>query len=742
MAIQSGLFRSNGGDRKYKASFFASYFASFIGNGVFPNPSSGLQVTPSSNLNTVVRPGKAWINGYYMINDSDYVLSHDIADGVLSRIDRVVIRLDFLTREIGIYIKKGLPSSTPTAPTLQRDNDIYELALADVRINNGATTLNSSNITDQRLNSSLCGIVQGVVNQVDTTTIFNQYQTALNQVEVQGQQSFEQFLMDRQEQFDVFFQGIQDTLDGDIAASLALQIQNLQNDKADLSTVTALDSTLTTLNTNFSQHRDNYLVHGITGTTGGGPVNYVLTLTPPLTSYQRGLRLTLFFNIANTGSATLKVGELSSVALKNNDGSNLRAGDLVPNRPYLFVYNGTDFFLASGGGGDSLIEYEDFFDSLGEISKETTTTVGEALNQTASTSGPNHAIFAGGFGATGAGLSRVTYFNSNLVNSTATLGAAKGSASATSISNYSLVAGGSSNTSSTSGISTVDAFNSSMVRTAATDLSAGRYSLAATTINDKALFGGGVSGVSNYSANVDSYNTSLVRTTLSPLYYARGELTAASNGDYAIFAGGNGGSVTFAVDSYNTELVRTSTTTALSLPRSFLAGGTCGNFALFGGGVNASGVQNVTDAYNNSLTRTTPTTLIAARQLLAATKLNQGLTFAGGRNNETYYNTVEYYSPTLSRISLPNLNNNKYELGGASVGNYALFYGGRNASQSYSTVEPYLQSINTNILITQGSSYALNGATETIATSNIKLTFTTLVNGYVKIKPGKFIGGF
>lgn len=181
MTIRSGFFMSVNGDRKYAASFFAEYFASFIGNGVFPNPSTNLQVTQSMNMQTVVKTGKAWVNGYVLFNDDDYVIQHDVADGLLKRIDRVVVRWDNALRDLFIQCKKGTPSTSPVAPVLQRDVDGYEIALADIFINNGAVQITQANITDQRLNASLCGLVTQTVKTVDTTTLFNQYQSWISQ---------------------------------------------------------------------------------------------------------------------------------------------------------------------------------------------------------------------------------------------------------------------------------------------------------------------------------------------------------------------------------------------------------------------------------------------------------------------------------------------------------------------------------------------------------------------------------
>ena len=47
---KSSFFNSVSGDRKYKAEDWASYFASFIGNGVFPVPSTGLQVVAGNGM--------------------------------------------------------------------------------------------------------------------------------------------------------------------------------------------------------------------------------------------------------------------------------------------------------------------------------------------------------------------------------------------------------------------------------------------------------------------------------------------------------------------------------------------------------------------------------------------------------------------------------------------------------------------------------------------------------------------
>lgn len=207
MTVASGFFNSINDDRLYDAGFFADYFASFIGNGVFPDPANGLQVVEGQGLKTVIRPGKGWIKGYYIVNDEDLIIQHDIAEGSLHRIDRIILQLSFPDRAIHIMTKKGTPASKPVAPSIIRDTQYYELVLADVFISAGSTVTSQSNITDQRFNKSLCGIVSGVVDQIDTTGLFVQYEKS----------------------FDEWFNAIQEILNESAVGNLTNRILNHEN---------------------------------------------------------------------------------------------------------------------------------------------------------------------------------------------------------------------------------------------------------------------------------------------------------------------------------------------------------------------------------------------------------------------------------------------------------------------------------------------------------------------------------
>lgn len=167
-------------DRTYLAEDIASYFASFVGNGVYANSADNLKIVPSDAMTIAVKAGKGWINGYYYENDSDLEFLLDNADGAKGRIDSVVLRLDLTNRYLRIFVKKGALATNPVAPTLTRNADVYELQLATISVPAGATAIAEAQITDTRFDSAICGIVAGVIEQIDATNLFSQYDDAFN----------------------------------------------------------------------------------------------------------------------------------------------------------------------------------------------------------------------------------------------------------------------------------------------------------------------------------------------------------------------------------------------------------------------------------------------------------------------------------------------------------------------------------------------------------------------------------
>ncbi|MFW5477403.1 MAG: hypothetical protein ACOCO9_00815 [Segatella copri] len=207
-------------DRTYLAEDFANYFMRFIGNGVFPNPSTGLQVLESDTPDMFVnlKTGYAFINGYTYANEGDKPFQVNVADGVLNRKDAVFIRWDRVNRAItGVYVA-GQNSSDPVAPTPTRTADIWDLCVAIINVKAGSTKITQDMIEDTRMNKSLCGIVVNAVDEIDTTTLY-----------LQVQKDLESFQNMSQAEFTAWFDSIKGRLSGDIATNLQLQLTNIMD---------------------------------------------------------------------------------------------------------------------------------------------------------------------------------------------------------------------------------------------------------------------------------------------------------------------------------------------------------------------------------------------------------------------------------------------------------------------------------------------------------------------------------
>lgn len=167
-------------DRVYKAEDWAWYFATFIANGVFPKPSDGLQVIAYSGMEIKVNAGYAFINGYAFRNPVSQTITLETAEGAQNRIDRIVVRWDLTQRDIYLAVLKGTPSAKPQATAVTRTTEIWELALADIYVGKGVTAIRTANITDQRFNSSACGIVTGTVEEIDASVLTKQFTDFFN----------------------------------------------------------------------------------------------------------------------------------------------------------------------------------------------------------------------------------------------------------------------------------------------------------------------------------------------------------------------------------------------------------------------------------------------------------------------------------------------------------------------------------------------------------------------------------
>lgn len=162
-------------------------------SGVF-GAANNAAVAAGGGMNVTVSDGLGWLsnsegNGIVWWNDSEatsgakLTLAVDTADGVLNRIDRVVVSwstTNYVARPT-IAILKGAISSAAVPPVLTNNSTLRQISLAQISVPAGATSITASMITDERMDKSVCGIVTDTV-AVDTSMVNAQVSSLIEEL--------------------------------------------------------------------------------------------------------------------------------------------------------------------------------------------------------------------------------------------------------------------------------------------------------------------------------------------------------------------------------------------------------------------------------------------------------------------------------------------------------------------------------------------------------------------------------
>ena len=190
-------------DRAYGSAEEREERKMLVGNGIYANPATNMQVVADNGMTVKVKPGACWIEGAFGVVDNDE--SKTLTASENGRIDLIVARFDLSlsARDIHIDVIQGTEGST-SPPGITRSNSVYDIQLAKINVRAGAASILQSDITDTRYDSAVCGIVAGILDQIDTTNLFAQYQDT----------------------FDDFMADLETALSGDVAGNLLALINN------------------------------------------------------------------------------------------------------------------------------------------------------------------------------------------------------------------------------------------------------------------------------------------------------------------------------------------------------------------------------------------------------------------------------------------------------------------------------------------------------------------------------------
>ena len=168
-------------------------------SGVF-GADGNLSVTSNGNMTVNVADGVGWLanadaNGTVFWNDtkeqtgSELKLTVPLANAVYPRIDRVVVTwatVDYSVKP-SIEILSGTAASNPTAPALTNNTLKRQISLAQIYVGAAVSKITAANVTDERLDSTVCGLVTDWVN-VDTKVMQEQFAAFLTQIKTELEQ--------------------------------------------------------------------------------------------------------------------------------------------------------------------------------------------------------------------------------------------------------------------------------------------------------------------------------------------------------------------------------------------------------------------------------------------------------------------------------------------------------------------------------------------------------------------------
>lgn len=165
-------------------------------SGVF-GADGNLSVTANGDMTVSVSDGVGWLandkaDGTVFWNDtkeqtgSELQLTIPLSDANLPRIDRIVVSWDTVdySEKPRIEVLKGTPKNAPTAPELTNNTLKRQISLVHIYVAAAVSSISADSITDERLDSDVCGLVTDWVS-VDTTAIQAQFSALLEKVKTE-----------------------------------------------------------------------------------------------------------------------------------------------------------------------------------------------------------------------------------------------------------------------------------------------------------------------------------------------------------------------------------------------------------------------------------------------------------------------------------------------------------------------------------------------------------------------------
>lgn len=216
--VNAGFFDAVNNDRTYSANDMNRPYKRVITNGVFATPqgtpSTDLQVVSAgSGMNIIVQAGDGIFNNKWFENPAAIPITVPSNTTIVPRMDSVIVQIDTsISGRCGnIVYRTGNPSSNPQAPAINNVSGVIEYRIANVYVASNANAINNDAITDLR-GSSSCPWITSLIQQVDTSTLFTQYQTAYQSFYDEATVDYDDYVQEQREDWEAFVSGLTEQL--------------------------------------------------------------------------------------------------------------------------------------------------------------------------------------------------------------------------------------------------------------------------------------------------------------------------------------------------------------------------------------------------------------------------------------------------------------------------------------------------------------------------------------------------
>ena len=196
--------------------------------GVYSADDNLAVLADGEGMHITLRPGLAWLKrdtfwGAVILQEEVMQLQLEPADGVLSRIDTIVLRLDKDDNLAKPLVRTGTFAATPNFLPPVRDAHADEIFLASVLVGPGAVAVTQADVTDLRLNEAYCGLMRDGVTGIPTQTLHAQWAAFLSKT----QQDTLAWQQAAEEAFDAWLHRMQELFAEDPAGGLQTQLDTL-----------------------------------------------------------------------------------------------------------------------------------------------------------------------------------------------------------------------------------------------------------------------------------------------------------------------------------------------------------------------------------------------------------------------------------------------------------------------------------------------------------------------------------